>query len=100
MVSILTKSTQQSTQLGAYGTVRVVANDTLTGHAIPHQSTGETGLHARVEGTLADFLATQIATLDAVDPALGVFARTGRDLVLGGGKRLRPTFAYWGWRGV
>ena len=77
-----------------------MANDTLTGHPIPHQSRGETGLLAHVEGTLADFLATQIATLDAVDPALGGFARTARDLVLGGGKRLRPTFAYWGWRGV
>ena len=99
-MSILTKSTQQSTQLRVYGTVQHVANDTLTGHAIPHQSCGEPGLHAQVESTLADFLATQIATLDAVDPALGAFARTGRDLVLGGGKRLRPTFAYWGWRGV
>ncbi|MFG1611021.1 polyprenyl synthetase family protein [Actinoplanes sp. NPDC049265] len=77
-----------------------MANDTLTGHPIPHQSRGETGLVAHVEGTLADFLATQIAALDAVDPALGGFARTARDLVLGGGKRLRPTFAYWGWRGV
>jgi geranylgeranyl diphosphate synthase type I len=100
MVSILTKSTQQSTQLAAYGTVGYVANDTLAGHPIPHQSRGEIGPVAHVEGTLADFLATQIATLDAVDPALGGFARTARDLVLGGGKRLRPTFAYWGWRGV
>jgi geranylgeranyl diphosphate synthase type I len=53
-----------------------------------------------IEGTLADFLASQIAALDGVDPALGCFARTARDLVLSGGKRLRSTFAYWGWRGV
>ncbi|GAA0536648.1 polyprenyl synthetase family protein [Paractinoplanes ferrugineus] len=53
-----------------------------------------------VEGTLADFLAAQIVGLDAVDPALGSLARTTRDLVLAGGKRLRPTFAYWGWRGA
>ena len=53
-----------------------------------------------IQGTLADFLAAQIANLDAVDPALGGFARTARDLVLAGGKRLRPVFAYWGWRGV
>ncbi|MEV6342215.1 polyprenyl synthetase family protein [Actinoplanes sp. NPDC051851] len=38
--------------------------------------------------------------LDTIDPELGGFARTARDLVLAGGKRLRPTFAYWGWRGV
>lgn len=68
----------------------------LTGnrHAVEHP------LIAAVEGTLADFLAAQIAGLDALDPALGLFARTTRDLVLAGGKRLRPTFAYWGWRGV
>jgi geranylgeranyl diphosphate synthase type I len=53
-----------------------------------------------IEGTLADFLAAQIVGLDAVDPALGGLARTTRDLVLVGGKRLRPTFAYWGWRGA
>jgi geranylgeranyl diphosphate synthase type I len=57
-------------------------------------------LHDAIEGTLADFLAAQIAGLDAIDPALGGFARTARDLVLTGGKRLRPTFAYWGWRGT
>jgi geranylgeranyl diphosphate synthase type I len=79
-----------------------VANDTLEGNrlAIPRQPVSHTGLVSAVEGTLADFLASQIGALDAVDPALGGFARTARDLVLTGGKRLRPTFAYWGWRGV
>ena len=74
-----------------------VANDTLQGSrcGIPPDT-----LLDAIEGTLADFLAAQIAGLDAIDPALGGFARTTRDLVLGGGKRLRPTFAYWGWRGV
>nr|WP_236718336.1 polyprenyl synthetase family protein [Actinoplanes sp. TFC3] len=66
----------------------------------PHQTTPAEGLVNAVEGTLADFLASQIAALDAVDPELGGFARITRDLVLAGGKRLRPTFAYWGWRGV
>jgi geranylgeranyl diphosphate synthase type I len=98
--------------------VPVVANDTLAGtvhsaahsRAVPQQPThtldpapaGLTpaGLVGAVEGTLADFLANQVAMLEGVDPALGGFARTARDLVLAGGKRLRPTFAYWGWRGV
>nr|WP_248294910.1 polyprenyl synthetase family protein [Actinoplanes sp. TBRC 11911] len=57
-------------------------------------------LQDAIEGTLADFLAAQIAGLDGIDPAVGGFARTARDLVMAGGKRLRPTFAYWGWRGV
>ena len=85
-----------------------MANDTLTGtstrvvppRTLPHQAPGAAELTCAVEGTLADFLTNQIAALDGIDPALGGFARTARDLVLAGGKRLRPTFAYWGWRGV
>ncbi|WP_433827965.1 polyprenyl synthetase family protein [Actinoplanes sp. CA-015351] len=80
-----------------------MANHTLEGHrleAIPRQPVSHRALIGAVEGTLADFLASQTAALDAVDPALGNFARTARDLVLASGKRLRPTFAYWGWRGV
>ncbi|HYN95554.1 MAG TPA: polyprenyl synthetase family protein, partial [Pilimelia sp.] len=53
-----------------------------------------------VEWALADFLAGEVAALVAVDRALGAFARTARDSVLAGGKRVRPTFAYWGWRGL
>jgi geranylgeranyl diphosphate synthase type I len=81
-----------------------VANHTLeeNRHGIPHQAGTVTAgrLIDAVEGTLADFLTDQIIALDAVDPALGGFARTARDLVLAGGKRVRPTFAYWGWRSV
>jgi geranylgeranyl diphosphate synthase type I len=85
-----------------------VANDTLAGlspspgplHAIPRQPTRIADLVGEIEGTLADFLTNQVALLEGVDPALGSFARTARDLVLAGGKRLRPTFAYWGWRGI
>jgi geranylgeranyl diphosphate synthase type I len=80
-----------------------VANDILEGNpriGIPRQTLLAGGLTAAVEGTLAEFLSGQTAALDDVDPALGRFARTTRDLVLAGGKRLRPTFAYWGWRGV
>jgi geranylgeranyl diphosphate synthase type I len=80
-----------------------VANDILEGNpriGIPRQTVLADGLTTAVEGTLAEFLSGQTAALDDVDPALGRFARTTRDLVLTGGKRLRPTFAYWGWRGV
>lgn len=57
-------------------------------------------LAGAVEGVLVDFLAREIAAYDHLDPALGGFARTARDCVLAGGKRMRPAFAYWGWRGV
>jgi geranylgeranyl diphosphate synthase, type I len=80
-----------------------VVNDTLEQNragGIPRQVAPQHALLSAIEGTLADFLSSQIAALDNIDAALGGFGRTIRDGVLGGGKRLRPTFAYWGWRGV
>ncbi|MET7831772.1 polyprenyl synthetase family protein [Micromonospora sediminicola] len=53
-----------------------------------------------VDDTLAAFLATEVDSLTEIDAAMGGFAATARDAVLAGGKRVRPTFAYWGWRGV
>ncbi|MEV4346578.1 polyprenyl synthetase family protein [Actinoplanes sp. NPDC049596] len=80
-----------------------MANDTLQGNrhrGIPRHGATPDSLIDAIQGTLADFLAAQTASLDSIDPELGGFARTARDLVLAGGKRLRPVFAYWGWRGV
>ena len=67
---------------------------------IPRQAVPQHALLDAIEGTLVDFLGSQTAALDELDPALGRFGRTVRDAVLSGGKRLRPTFAYWGWRGA
>ncbi|MGC5051233.1 polyprenyl synthetase family protein [Micromonospora sp. DT48] len=53
-----------------------------------------------VDTTLAEFLDAEVDALTAIDPAMGGFAATARDCVLSGGKRVRPTFAYWGWRGA
>ncbi|RZU72668.1 geranylgeranyl diphosphate synthase type I [Micromonospora kangleipakensis] len=53
-----------------------------------------------VDDTLAAFLAAEVDSLTEIDAAMGGFAETARDCVLAGGKRVRPTFAYWGWRGV
>ncbi|HEY3503968.1 MAG TPA: polyprenyl synthetase family protein [Actinocatenispora sp.] len=58
------------------------------------------GVAQRVTGVLADFLAAEVDTLRALDPAVADAAAPLTDLVLRGGKRLRPAFAYWGWRGV
>jgi geranylgeranyl diphosphate synthase type I len=52
-----------------------------------------------VQKTLEDFLAVQVPRLDAVSEDLGPFADTVAGL-LSGGKRLRPAFCYWGWRGA
>lgn len=80
-----------------------MGNDILEANrraGIPGQTALLSGLAPVVESTLAEFLNGQVAALVDIDPALGHFARTTRDLVLAGGKRLRPTFAYWGWRGI
>ena len=58
------------------------------------------GLRVRVERALAGFLAQQRAHLTGVDPALVPVADAVEAFVLGGGKRLRPAFAYWGYRGA
>jgi geranylgeranyl diphosphate synthase type I len=76
-----------------------VANDTLSRQA--HYRAVDAGnLAAAVETALAEFLHAEATALESTDPALGPFARSGIDAVLSGGKRLRPTFAYWGWRGL
>ncbi len=57
-------------------------------------------LRAAIDTTLADFLRHESTILESTDTALRPFAALARDSVLAGGKRLRPTFAHWGWRGV
>jgi geranylgeranyl diphosphate synthase type I len=82
-----------------------VANDTL--HALPlapppqrSAQPGDGRLRAAIDTTLAAFLRHECTTLESTDHALRPFAALARDSVLAGGKRLRPTFAHWGWRGV
>jgi geranylgeranyl diphosphate synthase type I len=57
-------------------------------------------LRLRVESALAAFLVRRRAQLEAIDPALVPLARAVEALVLGPGKRLRPAFGYWGFRGA
>jgi geranylgeranyl diphosphate synthase type I len=54
-------------------------------------------LRGAVSEALADFLGRQRETLAAMDPALVPVADEVCALAEGG-KRLRPAFAYWGWR--
>ncbi len=55
-------------------------------------------LIARVDAVLAAFLDTCAKGLANVGPELEPVADAARAIVLDGGKRLRPMFAYWGWR--
>lgn len=57
-------------------------------------------LRERVEIELAAFLDRKLADLTAIDPDLTPVGDAICDLVLEGGKRLRPAFTYWGWRGA
>jgi geranylgeranyl diphosphate synthase, type I len=57
-------------------------------------------LRARVQEALARFLAGQRAHMEAIDKDLNPLADAVEAFVLGGGKRLRPAFAFWGYRGT
>jgi geranylgeranyl diphosphate synthase type I len=56
-------------------------------------------LHTAISRALAEFLDHQRAVLTAMSPALAPVVDEMRELAAGG-KRLRPAFAYWGWRGA
>ena len=58
------------------------------------------GLRTRIDEALARFLARQRVWLADVDEALLPVADAVEAFVLRGGKRLRPAFAYWGYRGA
>ena len=53
---------------------------------------------ARVEGALKEFLDVRTTALLQIGDDLAPIGEAAVDFVLSGGKRLRPTFAYWGWR--
>jgi geranylgeranyl diphosphate synthase type I len=55
-------------------------------------------LIARFTEQLADFLDEHATMLLEIHPDLALLADAARSSVLTGGKRLRPAFAYWGWR--
>jgi geranylgeranyl diphosphate synthase type I len=54
----------------------------------------------RVDAELAAFLDECANTLAKLGDDLTPVADAARQFVLDGGKRMRPTFAYWGWRTV
>ncbi|HEY2794381.1 MAG TPA: polyprenyl synthetase family protein [Micromonosporaceae bacterium] len=58
------------------------------------------GVRGRVQSALIGFLRLQRRRLTEIDEALIPVADAIDALVLGGGKRLRPAFGYWGYRGA
>lgn len=58
------------------------------------------GFVTGVNAVLASYLDDRAASLARVGPELADLSGAARRIVLDGGKRLRPLFAYWGWRAV
>ncbi|WP_344681657.1 polyprenyl synthetase family protein [Saccharopolyspora taberi] len=58
----------------------------------------EADLPGQVRQTLADYLRARRAESRALDAAFAEAVDELVGFVLGGGKRIRPTFAWWGWR--
>ena len=56
-------------------------------------------LPAYVGRALTEYLAVRHAGMADQAPSFGSAVASLAEFVLGGGKRLRPTFAWWGWRG-
>jgi geranylgeranyl diphosphate synthase type I len=74
-------------------------------HAAPDPSEAggradDTGLGPAIEAALASFLRARTADAAAIDPAFADATDALVAFVLSGGKRIRPTFAWWGWRGA
>jgi geranylgeranyl diphosphate synthase type I len=69
------------------------------GPGLPADPLDVARLRDRVHRALGDFMADAAAQLAGISPLL---APAGEALTefLAGGKRLRPAFAYWGWRGA
>ncbi|WP_415644872.1 polyprenyl synthetase family protein [Stackebrandtia soli] len=57
-------------------------------------------LGTRVGSALTEFLRRQRHRLTDIDVELGRVAEAAELFILGGGKRIRPAFAYWGYRGA
>ncbi|RZQ59983.1 polyprenyl synthetase family protein [Amycolatopsis suaedae] len=66
----------------------------------PSPSPPDVDLAPHVERVLAEFLHEAGDPIRRTEPVVGPAIDALTEFVLGGGKRLRPTFAWWGWRGA
>lgn len=76
----------------------VLVQDFVPQQAVIEDAAVEADLAGHVQQSLADYLDHRLAECKDLDPAFADAARELADFVLGGGKRIRPTFAWWGWR--
>jgi len=79
--------------------VSAAVTDTLE-TAAPASPLDAEDLRARVDAALADLLEGELDGLGFLGDDLPAVAEALRGFVLDGGKRLRPAFVYWGYRGA
>jgi geranylgeranyl diphosphate synthase, type I len=68
--------------------------------AAPAGRIDDSGLGPAIESALASYLQARTADAAAIDPAFADATDALVTFVRSGGKRIRPTFAWWGWRGA
>ncbi len=62
------------------------------------EDTVESDLPGQVQRTLTEHVESRLAECAELDSGFAAAVRELSRFVLGGGKRIRPTFAWWGWR--
>lgn len=68
--------------------------------ARPRPHPADSALVRRVDATLAGYLDERAGDVERVHESLTAAFGALREFVLTGGKRVRPAFAWWGWRGA
>jgi geranylgeranyl diphosphate synthase type I len=69
-------------------------------HPAPRTRTFDDSVRTHVEQTLGDYLAAKQSTMASLTQELANALDSLVEFILRGGKRIRPTFAWWGWRGA
>jgi geranylgeranyl diphosphate synthase, type I len=67
---------------------------------VVHPATIDDSVRAHVERTLTEYLAAKQSTMASLTQELADALDALVEFILRGGKRIRPTFAWWGWRGA
>jgi geranylgeranyl diphosphate synthase, type I len=82
------------------GVTRTGTLDTAAASSPGEPGPTDVGLTGGIEAALAVYLEARTAEASAIDPHYAAAADELGAFILGGGKRIRPTFAWWGWRGA
>jgi geranylgeranyl diphosphate synthase, type I len=69
-------------------------------HPAPQTDTVDESIRAHVERTLTEYLSAKQSTMASLTQELADALDSLVEFILRGGKRIRPTFAWWGWRGA